>query len=116
MTQIRWDELSEARQLARLGKRLSRAAQTRLQWMLFYFFNGRNAHAPAGTSALAGRPFIAGCVGSTATISLPWKGARIGRATYVGPPGQPQQLNVCSRCANNIPAGARTSSRCCSLV
>src|SRR5882672_1352390 len=23
-------------------KRLSRAAQTRLQWMLFYFFNGRN--------------------------------------------------------------------------
>src|SRR5260370_760757 len=43
MTQIRWDELSEARQLARLGKSLSRAAQTRLQWMLFYLFNGRNA-------------------------------------------------------------------------
>ena len=43
MRTIRWDELPEARQLARLGKSLSRAAQTRLQWMLFYFFNGRNA-------------------------------------------------------------------------
>jgi len=43
MSQIRWDECSEARQLARLGKSLSRTAQTRLQWMLFYFFNGRNA-------------------------------------------------------------------------
>jgi transposase InsO family protein len=43
MSEIRWDELSEARQLARLGKSLSRAARTRLQWMLFYFFNGRNA-------------------------------------------------------------------------
>lgn len=38
----RWDELPEARQLASLGKRLSRAAQSRLQWMLFYYFNGRN--------------------------------------------------------------------------
>jgi putative transposase len=43
MRTIRWDEVSEARQLAGLGKRLSRPAQTRLQWMLFYFFNGRNA-------------------------------------------------------------------------
>ena len=43
MRTIRWDELPEARQLARLGKRLSRAARTRLQWMLFYYFNGRNA-------------------------------------------------------------------------
>src|SRR5260370_679815 len=43
MSQIRWDGLSEARQLARLGKSLSRTAQTRLQWMLFYLFNGRNA-------------------------------------------------------------------------
>jgi putative transposase len=43
MSQIRWDELSEARQLARLGKSLSRAARTRLQRMLFYLFNGRNA-------------------------------------------------------------------------
>src|SRR5271170_8281736 len=43
MSQIRWDELSEARQLARLGKSLNRAARTRLQWMLFYLFNGRNA-------------------------------------------------------------------------
>src|SRR5882762_2686779 len=43
MSQIRWDELSEARQLARRGKKVSRAAQGRLQWMLFYFFNGRNA-------------------------------------------------------------------------
>ena len=39
---IRWYELPEARQLASLGKSLSRAAQTRLQWMLFYFFNGRS--------------------------------------------------------------------------
>jgi transposase len=43
MSEIRWDELPEARQLARLGKSLSRAARTRLQWMLFYYFNGRNA-------------------------------------------------------------------------
>ena len=43
MREPRWDELPEARQLARLGKSLSRAAQTRLQWMLFYFFNGRCA-------------------------------------------------------------------------
>ncbi|MGH9743080.1 MAG: integrase core domain-containing protein, partial [Candidatus Acidiferrum sp.] len=43
MRTIRWDELPEARQLARLGKSLTRAGRTRLQWMLFYFFNGRNA-------------------------------------------------------------------------
>ena len=43
MRTIRWDELPEARQLARLGKSSSRAAQARLQWMLFYFFQGRNA-------------------------------------------------------------------------
>src|SRR3979411_369720 len=42
MRSIRWNEVPEARQLAGLGRRLSRAAQTRLQWMLFYFFNGRN--------------------------------------------------------------------------
>ena len=43
MSKIRWDDLPEARQLAGLGKKLSRAGQTRLQWMLFYSFNGRNA-------------------------------------------------------------------------
>jgi putative transposase len=43
MRAIRWDEVPEARQLAGLRKGLSRVAQTRLQWMLFYFFNGRNA-------------------------------------------------------------------------
>jgi putative transposase len=43
MSQIRWDEFSEARQLARFGKSLGRSARTRLQWMLFYLFNGRNA-------------------------------------------------------------------------
>ena len=43
MRAIRWDEVLEARQLAGLGRKLSRIAQTRLQWMLFYFFNGRNA-------------------------------------------------------------------------
>jgi transposase InsO family protein len=42
MRAIRWDELPEARQLEGLGKKQSRAAQVRLQWMLFYFFNGRN--------------------------------------------------------------------------
>jgi transposase InsO family protein len=39
---IRWYELPEARQLASLGKKLSKAARQRLQWMLFYYFNGRN--------------------------------------------------------------------------
>src|SRR5712692_2229268 len=43
MRTIRWDELPETRQLAGLGKSLSRTAQSRLHWMLFYFFNGRNA-------------------------------------------------------------------------
>src|SRR6266478_3086447 len=43
MRVIRWVEIPEARQLAGLGKKLSRPAQARLQWMLFYFFNGRNA-------------------------------------------------------------------------
>src|ERR1700740_1563596 len=43
MPKIRWCDLPEARQLARLGERGSRAAQNRLQWMLFYFFNGRSA-------------------------------------------------------------------------
>src|SRR6266436_535843 len=32
MSEIGWGDLPEARQLARLGKRLSRAAQGRLQW------------------------------------------------------------------------------------
>jgi putative transposase len=40
------DELPEARQLASLGKRRSQAAQARLQWLLFYFLNGRNAVQP----------------------------------------------------------------------
>jgi putative transposase len=43
MDRIRWYELPEARQLASLGKRLSKAGQGRLGWMLFYYFNGRNA-------------------------------------------------------------------------
>ena len=43
MANIRWWELPEVRQLASLGKKGSRAAQNRLQWMLFYFFNGRSA-------------------------------------------------------------------------
>ena len=42
MAKIRWWELPEARQLASLGKNLSRAAQNRMQWMLFYYFNGRS--------------------------------------------------------------------------
>src|ERR1017187_2774613 len=43
MRRIKWCELPEARQLAGLGKMRSRPAQVRLQWMLFYLFNGRNA-------------------------------------------------------------------------
>ncbi len=42
MAKIQWWKLPEARQLASLGKQLSRAAQNRLQWMLFYYFNGRS--------------------------------------------------------------------------
>ncbi len=42
MDKIRWYELPEARQLASLGKKLSKAARQRLDWMLFYSFNGRN--------------------------------------------------------------------------
>lgn len=43
MDKIRWYELPEVRQLASLGKKVSKTAQQRLQWMLFYFFNGRDA-------------------------------------------------------------------------
>src|SRR5271166_3418566 len=43
MRRIKWCELPEARELAGLGKMRSRPAQVRLQWMLFYLFNGRNA-------------------------------------------------------------------------
>ena len=43
MQKIQWSDLLEARQLASLGKKVSRPAQGRLQWMLFYYFNGRNA-------------------------------------------------------------------------
>jgi transposase-like protein len=43
MGEIRWCDLPEARPLASLGKKLSKTAQARLQLMLFYFFNGRNA-------------------------------------------------------------------------
>jgi transposase InsO family protein len=42
MDKIRWYELPEARQLASLGKKLSKTGRQRLQWMLFYYFNGRN--------------------------------------------------------------------------
>ena len=42
MSKIRWYELPEARQLASLGKQLSKAGRQRLPWMLFYSFNGRN--------------------------------------------------------------------------
>jgi putative transposase len=42
MPKIRWWDFPEARRLASLGKKLSRAAQNRLQWMLFYYFNGRS--------------------------------------------------------------------------
>lgn len=42
MAKTKWCDFREARQLASLGKRLSRAAQNRLQWMLFYYFNGGN--------------------------------------------------------------------------
>jgi putative transposase len=42
MDKIRWYELPEARQLASLGKSVSKTARQRLQWMLFYSFNGRN--------------------------------------------------------------------------
>src|SRR5258708_40029456 len=46
MSKVRGDALPEARQLARIGKSLSRAARTRFHWMLFYLFNGRNAARP----------------------------------------------------------------------
>ena len=42
MGEIQWYDLPETRQLARLGKKLSKAAQRRLLWILFYLFNGKN--------------------------------------------------------------------------
>src|SRR5712675_1142246 len=57
MSEIGWGELPEARQLARLGKSLSRAAQGRLQWMLFYVFNGRNAARTCRRFAISRQTF-----------------------------------------------------------
>src|SRR6267154_4531445 len=57
MSEIGWGELPEARQLARLGKNLSRAAQGRLQWMLFYYFNGRNAARTCRRFAISRQTF-----------------------------------------------------------
>src|SRR3981081_2160092 len=57
MRSIRWNEVPEARQLAGLGKRLSRAAQTRLQWMLFYFFNSRNGVRTCRHFGIGGHTF-----------------------------------------------------------
>lgn len=48
--QIRTGRPPQARQLARLGSELSRAARLRLQWMDYYFTHGENA-------ALTGRHF-----------------------------------------------------------
>src|SRR6266851_2357123 len=57
MSKIGWGDLPEARQLARLGKSLSRAAQGRLQWMLFYYFNGRNAARTCRRFAISRQTF-----------------------------------------------------------
>ena len=57
MSEIGWGDLPEARQLARLRKSLSRAAQGRLQWMLFYFFNGRNAARTCRRFAISRQTF-----------------------------------------------------------
>src|SRR5258707_6159481 len=57
MSEIGWGNLPEARQLARLGKSLSRAAQGRLQWMLFYVFNGRNAARTCRRFAISRQTF-----------------------------------------------------------
>jgi len=57
MKPIKWDEVPEARQLAGLGKRLSRAAHGRLQWMLFYYFNGWNASRTCRRFAISRQTF-----------------------------------------------------------
>src|SRR5258708_5837995 len=57
MRSIRWNEVPEARQLAGLGKRLSRAAQTRLQWMLFYFFSGWKGGGTCGHFGMGRQTF-----------------------------------------------------------
>ncbi len=57
MRAIRWDERPEARQLAGLGKKLSRAAQSRLRWMLFYYFNGQNAARTCRRFGISRRTF-----------------------------------------------------------
>src|SRR6266404_6171492 len=57
MSEIGWGNLPEARQLARLGKSLSRVAQGRLQWMLFYVFHGRNAARTCRRFAISRQTF-----------------------------------------------------------
>jgi hypothetical protein len=41
--QLRWGKVPKARELSRFGYALSRPAQRRLQWMVHYLQNGRNA-------------------------------------------------------------------------
>jgi Helix-turn-helix domain len=44
--QIRWGKVPRARELSRVGLELSRSAQLRLQWMIHYLQQGRNAAFP----------------------------------------------------------------------
>src|SRR5712664_5004007 len=109
MRALRWDELPEARQLARLGKKVSRAAQARLQWMLFYFFNARNAARTCRHFGISRQTFYR------------WK-RRFDRhelSTLEGhshrprrvrqPTWAPELANVFWRSASSIRAGAKTS-------
>src|ERR1700688_3707049 len=57
MSEIGWGDLPEARQLARLGKSLSRAAEGRLEWMLFYYLGGRNAARTCRRFAISRQTF-----------------------------------------------------------
>lgn len=68
---VRRDESPKARHLAGLGKKVSRAAQGHLQWMLFYYFNRPNAARTSwrfGTSRSLAR--VVACARRTCRWSL----------------------------------------------
>src|SRR5258705_1722191 len=100
MSDMGWGDLPEGRQLARLGKRWSRAAQGRLQWMLFYYFNGRNAARTCRRFAISRQTFyrwkrrfdrhdvttLGRALASAAQRAPAHLGARVSRTRFVSAP------------------------------
>src|ERR1700726_1757401 len=116
MSESRWGDLPEARQLASLGKKLSRAAQGRLQWMLFYYFNGRNAARTCRRFGISRQTFYR-WLRRLDRHDLRTLEERSHRPRNIRQPTWTAAVAERAwRCANNIRARVRTSWWCCSLA